>query len=180
MRPVQLVATILAGAIPAVPNVLLARAVTRIVRVVRLGQPDPERFTAKGARTKTMLTETLGHTRMLKWSVVGAAHWFVMIAFGALFFTLLEAYGEVVNPKFELPVIGRWSGYGLLTELIAVFGSIGIAVLIGIRLRNRPSRAGRPSRFAGSTMWQGYFVEWVIATVMICILTIREIGRGHR
>jgi Fe-S oxidoreductase len=173
MGPVQIVATILAAAITAVAMVLLVRAVTGIVRVVRLGQPDPERFTAKGTRTRTMLTETLGHTRMLKWSVVGAAHWFVMIAFGALFFTLLEAYGEVVDPKFELPVIGHWSVYGLLTELIAIFGSIGIAVLIGIRLRNRPSRAKQPSRFTGSTMWQGYFVEWVIAAVMICILTIR-------
>ncbi len=173
MGPVQIVASILAAAITAVAIVLLARAVTGIVRVVRLGQPDPERFAAKGTRTRTMLTETLGHTRMLKWSVVGAAHWFVMIAFGALFFTLLEAYGEVVDPKFELPVIGRWSVYGLLTELIAIFGSIGIAVLIGTRLRNRPSQAKKPSRFAGSTMWQGYFVEWVIAAVMVCILTIR-------
>src|SRR5690242_12937801 len=118
MGPVQIVATILAAAITVVAVVVLARAVAGIVRVVRLGRPDPERFAAKGRRTRTMLTETLGHTRMLKWSVVGAAHWFVMVAFGALFFTLLEAYGEVADPKAELPVIGRWSVYGLLTELI--------------------------------------------------------------
>jgi Fe-S oxidoreductase len=175
MGPVQIVSTILAVAITIVAVVLVVRAVVRITRVVRLGRPDPERFTGKRRRTVTMLTETLGHTRMLKWSVVGAAHWFVMIAFGALFFTLLEAYGEVADPTFELPIIGRWSGYGLLTELVAVSGSLGIAVLITIRLRNRPSRGKGLSRFTGSTMWQGYFVEWVIAAVMICILTIRAL-----
>ena len=45
-----------------------------------------------------MLVETLGHTRMLKWSVVGAAHWFVMVAFIVLFLLVLEAYFEVVDP----------------------------------------------------------------------------------
>jgi Fe-S oxidoreductase len=175
VRPVQIVSTSVAGAITVVALVLLVRAVLSFVRVIRLGRPDPARFTAKAARTKTMLVETLGHTRMLRWTVVGAAHWFVMVAFGALFFTLLEAYGEVVDPTFELPVIGDWSLYGLLTELVAITGSIGIAILIVIRLRNRPGRANGLSRFTGSTMWQGYFVEWVIAAVMICILTIRAL-----
>ena len=48
-----------------------------------------------------MLRESLGHTRMLKWTTIGAAHWFVMVAFGALVFTLVEAYGEVIDPRFE-------------------------------------------------------------------------------
>ena len=46
-----------------------------------------------------MLVETLGHTRMLKWSVIGAAHWFVMVSFMILFLLVLEAYFEVVDPE---------------------------------------------------------------------------------
>ena len=63
MGSVQIVSTVLAAAVTIVAVALAARAVTRIVRVIRLGQPDPERLTDKGARTKTMLTETVGHTR---------------------------------------------------------------------------------------------------------------------
>ena len=46
--------------------------------------------------------ETLGHTRMLKWGLVGVAHWFVMVGFGALVLTLVEAVGETFDPAFEI------------------------------------------------------------------------------
>ena len=42
-----------------------------------------------------------------------------------------------------------------------------------MRLINRPTRPVRPSRFAGSTMWQGYFVEWIVLLVLLCGLLIR-------
>src|ERR1044071_4786937 len=126
MGPAQIVAVTLAVLASVVALVLVVRAVLGITRVIRLGQPDPGRVVGKGARTRAMLTETLGHTRMLKWSVVGAAHWFVMIGFGALVFTLIEAYGETASPTFELPVIGGWGLYGLAMELIAVATGVGI------------------------------------------------------
>ena len=81
MGAVQIVATVLAAAVTAVAVWLVVRAVRRMFAVVRLGQPDPERFDRKWQRTRTMLVETLGHTRMLKWTWVGAAHWLVMVAF---------------------------------------------------------------------------------------------------
>jgi Fe-S oxidoreductase len=181
MGSVQIVTTILAAAITAAAAWLAVRAVLRIVGVVRLGQPDPDRFADRGARTRAMLTETLGHTRMLRWSVVGAAHWFVMIAFIVLSLLVLEAYFEVVTPTGGLPVIGGWALYGMVTEVIGVLGVAGILVLIGIRLRNRPTRPGGRSRFTGSTMWQGYFVEAVIVAVLILGFTIRgfKVATGH-
>src|SRR5687767_14960805 len=119
MGPVQVTATVIAGAATIVAVALFVRAIRAMVRVIRLGQPvDPARFAAKGGRTATMLRETLGHTRMLKWSGIGVAHWFVMIGFGFLFLTLLEAYGEVADPHFTLPLLGGWAPYGLLTEVI--------------------------------------------------------------
>jgi len=172
MGPVQIVAVTLAGVITATGTALVVRAVMRMLAVIRLGQPDPERFDRKGARLRTMLTETLGHTRMLRWTVVGAAHWFVMVGFGALVFTLIEAYGETISPSFEIPVLGHWAVYGLLTEAIAALTGVGIATLITIRLVNLPRRRSR-SRFAGSTFWQAYYVEYTIVAIVACIFLIR-------
>ncbi|MDG4794800.1 (Fe-S)-binding protein [Micromonospora sp. WMMD1082] len=173
MGSVQIVTTILAAAITAVAVWLAVRAVSKMVAVIRLGQPDPTRFGDKGSRTKTMLAETAGHTRMLRWSVVGAAHWFVMVGFVVLSLLVLEAYFEVVSTTGGLPLIGGWTLYGLVTEWIGILGVVGIGVLIAIRLANRPNRAGRRSRFVGSTMWQGYFVEAVVLAVLIMGFLIR-------
>ncbi|GAB3867235.1 (Fe-S)-binding protein [Dactylosporangium cerinum] len=173
MGPVQIIATSVAAVITVVATVLVVRTVRRMISVVRLGQPDPDRGGSRGLRLKTMLAETLGHTRMLRWTVVGAAHWFVMIAFIALSSLVLEAYFEVAVPDHGLPLIGAWNVYGLVTEWIGVLGFIGILVLIGIRLRNLPSNPDRRSRFAGSTMWQAYYVEYTILAVLLCGFFIR-------
>ena len=115
MGAVQIVATCVAAAITVVAVALVVRTVRRMLAVIRLGQPDPTRGGDKGRRLRTMLAETLGHTRMLRWTVVGAAHWFVMIAFLALSSLVLEAYFEVADPEGGLPLIGAWNLYGLLT-----------------------------------------------------------------
>jgi Fe-S oxidoreductase len=173
MGSVQIVATVLAAAITVVAVALGVRAVLTMTSVIRLGRPDPERLGDKGVRTRTMLAETAGHTRMLKWGVVGAAHWFVMAAFIVLSLLVLEAYFEVVSPDLGLPIIGHWLIFGLATEWIGILGIVGILVLIAIRLRNRPTRTRGRSRFTGSTMWQGYFVEAIIVAVLICGFLIR-------
>jgi Fe-S oxidoreductase len=172
MGTVQIIATVVAGVITLVAVVLAVRAVLTMTAVIRLGRPDPARFGDKGTRTKTMLVETAGHTRMLKWGTVGAAHWFVMVSFIILFLLVLEAYWEVVDPAAGLPIIGHWLVYGLVTEIIGVLGLAGILVLITIRQRNKPGRR-KLSRFTGSTMWQGYFVEAIIVGVLICGFLIR-------
>ena len=79
--------------------------------MIRLGRPTAGRRDQPGERWRNLLSETLGHTRMLQWTGVGAAHWFVFVAFGALFFTLLTAYGQLFDPRFALPVIGHWIVY---------------------------------------------------------------------
>ena len=166
----QIVATVLAGAVTITAVVLAVRAVLTITAVIRQGQPAPERFADKGTRTKRMLTETLGHTRMLKWGYIGAAHWFVMVSFMILSLLVVEAYFEVVDPEGGLPIIGGWTPYGLVTEWIGILGLAGILYLIFVR--QRAIRAKR-SRFLGSTMWQAYFVEGVILGVLACGFLIR-------
>ena len=152
---------------------LAAHAVSQIVRVIRMGQPANDRTNRPGRRTATMLQETLGHTRMLKWSPVGAAHWFVFIGFGLLFFTLVTAYGQLFDADFALPLIGHWYPFEWVAEFITWAMLVGIGLLIAIRLWSHPARTGRPSRFTGSTMWQGYYVEATVVGVGLCILALR-------
>jgi Fe-S oxidoreductase len=173
MGGVQIVCTVLAFAITAVAVVLVWRAVVRMLAVIRMGQPDPSRTGNKASRWKTMLAETVGHTKMLKWTPVGLAHWLVMVGFILLSSLVLEAYFEVVSPTGELPLIGHWGLFGFVTEWLAVLGIPAILYLMAVRLRYRPNAAGLRSRFAGSTMWQGYFVEWVVLLVLILGMLIR-------
>jgi Fe-S oxidoreductase len=156
---------------------LFARTVGHLVRVIRLGQPDPTRGGRTGERAYAVLVESLGHARLGKWPLVGLMHWFVFVGFGALFFTLVTAYGQIVKPDFALPLIGHWVVYEWVTDAIAWLTLIGIGALVVIRQRQHPRSAagenGRRSRFYGSTWWQAYYVEATILAVAVCVLTLR-------
>ena len=153
---------------------LYARKALGVWKTFKRGQPDGTRSFDKGTRTKTMLRETLGHTKMLKWSYVGLAHWLTFFGFFGLFFTLLEAYGEALDPDWHLPIIGEWWLLAIVTEILAVGTVVGIVALAIVRQRAHPRDPQRKSRFAGSTFWQAYFVEAVVFTIGLTILLIRS------
>ncbi|MGH3317328.1 MAG: (Fe-S)-binding protein, partial [Nocardioidaceae bacterium] len=169
----QIFAIVVSIAITLVAVALFAKAATQIVSVVKLGQPVLGRTDEPGSRWANMLKETFGHTRMLQWNWVGAAHWFVFVGFGFLFFTLVTAYGQLFDPDFAIPLIGHFVLYEWITELVTWVMLFAIAGLTVYRVVARPGARGRRSRFFGSTMWQGYFVEFVVAAVGVCIVTLR-------
>jgi len=175
----QIAAIIISLGMAAVGLALLARVLTRMYRLITVGQPAPGRTGDPVARTRTLVREFLGHTRLARpgkrW--IGVAHWTVMVSFGLLFFTLVNAFGQLFDARFQLPLIGRWWPYELLTELFSLVGLIGILFLMAVRLRNLPGRKAEPrkSRFYGSVMWQAYYVEYTILGVLLCILTLRGV-----
>ncbi|MFF8915067.1 (Fe-S)-binding protein [Streptomyces sp. NPDC015032] len=171
----QLAAIIVSLVLTVVGVALIARAVAQIYRFVTLGQPVPagSRTDNPKQRTITLVKEFLGHTRMNRWGIVGFAHWFVAIGFLTLPPTLLQAYGQLFKADWVLPIVGNWPPFEMFTEFIGLMTTVGIVVLIAIRLLNLPSRAGRKSRFAGSKAWQAYFVEYVILIIGLAILTLR-------
>jgi Fe-S oxidoreductase len=174
MPVVQMLAITVSLLVSVVAVALFARAAGRIVRVVGLGQPVVGRRDRPAARWATMTRETLGHTRMLQWTLVGVAHWFVFVAFGALFFTLVTAYGQLFDAEFALPLIGHWVVYEWLSEAIAWLGLFSILGLLVYRLTHRPAgELGRRSRFFGSRMWQAYYVELTILGIVVCVLLLR-------
>ena len=156
--------------ITAVALILLAIRVRQLIAIYKKQQPDPTRSNDKAARFKNMLQEVLGHTKMLKFTGSGIAHWFVMIGFGALFGTLVTAYGQVINPEFALPVIGHFVGYELFAEAIGALTGIGIVTLIGIR---QVTRFRMLNRFSGSGMGKAYYVEATILAVVFCVFALR-------
>jgi Fe-S oxidoreductase len=149
---------------------LLAIRVRQLIAIYKNQQPDPTRSNDKSARFKNMLKEVLGHTKMLNFTGTGIAHWFVMIGFGALFGTLVTAYGQVINPDFALPIIGHFVGYELFAEVIAALTGIGIVTLIGIR---QVTRFRMLNRFSGSGMGKAYYVEATILAVVFCVIALR-------
>ncbi|GAA4712883.1 heterodisulfide reductase-related iron-sulfur binding cluster [Pedococcus ginsenosidimutans] len=179
MSALQVVALVVCGVVTLVAIALFARVIRHFLIVFRLGQPAPGRTDDKGARTVTLLREFLGHTRMSRLPVVAVAHWFTMISFGVLFFTLVNAFGQLADPEFALPLIGHFFLYEWVTDVFAFGGFIGIVLLMAIRQKNHPRSAagegGRRSRFYGSTFWQAYYVELTILGVTICIGLLRAL-----
>ncbi|GAA3730566.1 (Fe-S)-binding protein [Salinactinospora qingdaonensis] len=161
--------------------VMFAFGIRQMVRTIRLGRSAGERKGPFGQRLTNMLIEVIGHTRMLKWRWIGIAHWFVMVSFASLVFTLIEAYGEVWDPHFEIPIIGGWAPYGLLMEAIAALSGVAILGLATYRQVKNPKRLGRASRFDNSVHWQAYYVEAYIFGIIACIFLIRgfKVAGGH-
>ena len=158
--------------------VLFVRGAVTIVRTLTRGAASPDRLGPVGPRLATAFTEVLSHRRFRARRTVSAAHWVVMVSFVLLVPTLAVAYLQIVEPTAELPLIGDWPVWQWLLEFFSLGGLVAIVTLFVVRLRH-PSdpddAAGARdwrSRFFGSTRWQVFFVEAVIAGVLICVLAM--------
>ncbi|MDO5681464.1 MAG: (Fe-S)-binding protein [Propionibacteriaceae bacterium] len=176
------VALVLALMITIVGVALFARAVARIVGVVKVGKPTLGRSDNPGQRWRNLLVESFGHTRMLQLSGVGAAHWVVFIGFMFLFLTLVTAYGQLFNPAFALPLIGHFFLFEWVTEALAWVMIVSILSLMAIRFLGVGIGKGR---FFGSRTWQAVYVELTILAIGVCILFLRALefqlpGAGDR
>ena len=118
---------------------------------------------------------------MLKWSVPGTAHFFVMWAFFILATVYLEAYGSLLKLLFtggEGPglgdsIVGHWAVLGFLQDFIAVMALFGLVTFYVIRLRNAPKDLGRRSRFFGSHLGPAYFTLFMIFNVIWTMFLFR-------
>ncbi|MTD57645.1 (Fe-S)-binding protein [Amycolatopsis pithecellobii] len=173
MGALQITLGVVGVAISIVAWIVFVAGVWRMVRIIRLGQPDPTRGGPFGARFATLVKEFAAHTRMNKFRTVGPWHWMVMWGFLIGSLAWFEAYGETFDPHFHWPIIGAWEPWLLLTELLGLGTVIGGVALAIIRQRNHPRRADRQSRFAGSNFGQAYFVEAVVIIEGLGILGVK-------
>jgi Fe-S oxidoreductase len=170
---VKLTLILLSYAITLIAVSLFAVKAREIYGLIKRGQSDPTRGENKGRRFAWMTHEILSHTKMTRFTPSGFAHWFVMIGFVTLFGSLVQAYGEVINPEFKLPIIGNWIVYRAFVIGIAGLTGVGIIVLIKVRFWNMWFRKGRKNRFLGSVTWRGLYVELTILAVVVCVLILQ-------
>ena len=169
----NLTLVVIAYGITLVALALMGVRTRQLIGLYKKGQADPTRSNDRGKRLRMAFGEILGHTKMFNFTVVGFAHWFVMMGFVALLGTLITAYGQLINPEFALPVIGHLWPYEYFTELIAWATGVGIVTLIGVRQVTRFRRKGRTSRFYGSGMFKAYYVEATILMIVFCVIALR-------
>ena len=143
--------------ITVVALVLLAVRTKALIGIYKKGQPDPTRGNNKSQRLKMAAGEIAGLNvlRIINEPTAAAL-----------------AYGQLINPKFALPIIGHWWVYEYITELIAWATGIGIVTLIGIRQVTR--LRNKRSRFAGSGMGKAYYVEFTILLIVFCVIALRR------
>ncbi|ROS41379.1 (Fe-S)-binding protein [Amycolatopsis thermoflava] len=173
MGALQITLGVVGVAVSIVAWIMFGTGVYRMVRIIRLGQPDATRNGPFGPRITTLIKEFAAHTRMNKFRHVGPWHWLVMWGFLIGSLAWFEAYGETFDPHFHWPIIGNWSVWLLLTELLGLGTVVGGLALVIIRQLNHPRRADRQSRFAGSNFKQAYFVETVVIVEGLGILGVK-------
>jgi Fe-S oxidoreductase len=151
-----------------------------LYKLVRAAQPNPERNIRKAFKgnLRHALVNIFGNKKLLRWSLVGVAHFWVMWAFFVLQTTLLEAAGEMfIGPSFQLPFlnaieVGGVTAYdvlGFFQDTLGLLSMTGILIFAAVRLSQDPRNRGRSSRFAGSNLNQGW---WVLLAETLVIWTI--------
>src|SRR6187551_3165802 len=106
---------------------IVAMRVVFLNRLITSGQPAPGRVEGVtgrlGTAAKRQVVEVFGQKKLLKWSVPGAAHFFVFWAFLILATVYLEAYGSLVKLLFTggegpmdwaIPIVGHWPLLGFM------------------------------------------------------------------
>ncbi|MCW2765181.1 MAG: protein of unknown function cysteine-rich region domain protein, partial [Nocardioides sp.] len=161
----------------AVTLALAGRRVLFLGRLITSGQPAPDRFEnvtkRLGESLKTQVVEVFAQKKLLKWTVPGAAHFFVFWAFLILSTVYLEAYGALFDPQFHIPIVGTWPILGFAQDFIAVMALVGLVVFANIRLKNSPERLGRKSRFKGSHLGGAWLVLLMIFNVIWSMFLFR-------
>src|SRR5262245_56721179 len=160
----------------AIVLVFAARRVLWLASLVRAGQPVGEesgRTDHMGERIGTQIKEVFAQTRMLRWSIPGLAHFFTMWGFFILITVYIEAYGVLFDPRFHIPVVGRWEILGFLQDFIALGVLAGIITFAIIRLRSEPKEHGRSSRFYGSHTGGAWLILFMIFLVVFTFAFFR-------
>ncbi len=158
---------------------ITGRRVLYLFRLITSGQPAPDRVVGVtkrlGRAVATQVIEVFGQKKLLKWSIPGAAHFFVFWAFLILGTVYLEAYGILLsrNEHWAIPIVGHWDLLGFAQDLIALMCLLGIGTFALIRMKESPGRLGRQSRFSGSHTGGAWLVLFMIFNVIWTLFLFR-------
>jgi Fe-S oxidoreductase len=142
-----------------------------LYKLAMTGQPAPDRLANVerpkiGQALKRQVVEVFGQKKLLKWSIPGAAHFFVFWAFLILATVYLEAYGSLFDDNFHIPIVGKWDALGFAQDTIALLALLGIITFAAIRWKDSPARLDRKSRFKGSHTGGAWLILFMIFNVL--------------
>ncbi|WP_420108475.1 (Fe-S)-binding protein [Mycolicibacter arupensis] len=153
---------------------LAARRVFWLFRLVKSGQKvGAERTNDIKTRIETQIREVAGQAKLLKWNIPGIAHFFTMWAFFVLITVYIEAYGQMFNAHFTIPLVGRWDALGFLQDFFITTVTLSIFVFMIIRVLRNPTEHGRSSRFYGSHNGGAWLILVMILNVVWTFLLLR-------
>ena len=167
--PTMLARAALLVAMVVVAGGLAASRARLLTRLVRQGRPV-ERSSDLPVRLAREGTRVLGQRKLFQRFVPGLMHALIFWGFLVLLTTIVEVGGQVVDPSFELPLIGGTRWLGLVQDLFAGGVLVGIGLALWIRL------VQRPERFVGSHRLEAYRILGLI----FLIITTLFIARGAR
>ncbi len=157
--------------------VCLGLAGARLRHLWRIGaaaQPiEPGRVRGAGEIARAELVEVVAQRKLFQWTGAGMAHAAVFWGFCVLLLTIVEGFGALFTPTFQIPVIGNWPVLGFLEDLFALLCVAAIIAFVVIRVRQSPATEGRRSRFFGSHLGPAWFVLFMIFNVVWTLLAAR-------
>ena len=145
---------------------LAARRARLLIRLVRQGRPVNRRgdFPKRAVREGT---EVLGQRKLFQRTLPGLMHALIFWGFLILLTTIVEVAGQVIDPSFEIPVIGGTRWLGLVQDLFATGVLVGLGLAVWVRLRQRPER------FIGSHRLEAYRILGLIFLIIATLFLAR-------
>lgn len=179
METQMLIRIVVVAAMVAVVGVFSLKRVLFLTNLIRSGAKTSVENNRKdnlGKRITTQFEEVFGQTRLLRWSIPGIAHFFTMWGFFILGSVYVEAFGQVVDHDFHIPLVGRWDALGFLQDFFAVAVLLGIITFAIIRIVREPKKHGRDSRFYGSHTGGAWLILFMIFNVIWTYALVRGAG----
>ena len=168
-------------AITAVCFAVAGRRFYWLSRLIRSGQPAPDRRPTLARAAEVEVVEVAGQRKLLRWTIPGVAHFFTMWGFTILLATIVEAYGALFERNFHIPLIGTDNWLAFVEDFFATAVLVALVVFSIIRLVNAPARRQRQSRFYGSHTGAAWLTLLLIGLVIVTLLLYRgaQIDTGH-
>ena len=159
---------VLGGLVIAGRRLAYLYSVGRTAQAVEPGRPRDLKEAAS-----SWLGEVVAQRKLVRWTAPGWAHAFVFWGFCVLLLTIVEAFGAIVNPLFQIPVIGNWPALGFIEDLMALACLGAVIVFVILRRRQAPQALGRSSRFYGSHLGPAWITLAGITGVVLTVLLTR-------
>ena len=161
-------------------TIALAR-LWKLLKMVRLGQPAPERFESVPRMVWAQLQDVAAQRKLLKRPIPGLAHFFTFWGFTILFLTIIETYGDLAKYDFAIPGFGHAAALGFIEDFMTAAVLASLLVFSIIRVVRSPHRIERKSRFYGSHTDAAWLTLLGISIVMSTLIVYRgaETQTGH-